>query len=128
MWRIGGDKMQISDEIIKVLEYMCDKVGVTIDWTSNNILPYVQQLGGKFIRWEIGTSISWIVISIISVVVAFLIIKFADMDGLESLIFATVIILATIIIGCQIFDIIECYTFPEKAIYDYIQKYLRMNS
>ena len=128
MWRIGGDKMQISDEIIKVLEYMCDKVGVTIDWTSNNILPYVQQLGEKFIRWEIGTSISWIIISIISVVVAFLIIKFADMDGLESLIFATVIILATIIIGCQIFDIIECYTFPEKAIYDYIQEYLRMNS
>ena len=128
MCRIGGDKMQISDEIIKVLEYMCDKVGVTIDWTSNNVLPYVQQLGEKFIRWEIGTSISWIIISIISVVVAFLIIKFADMDGLESLIFATVIILATIIIGCQIFDIIECYTFPEKAIYDYIQEYLRMNS
>ena len=128
MWRIGGDKMQISDEIIKVLEYMCDKVGVTIDWTSNNVLPYVQQLGEKFIRWEIGTSISWIVISIISVVVTFLIVKFTDMDGLESLIFATVIILATIIIGCQIFDIIECYTFPEKAIYDYIQEYLRMNS
>ena len=120
--------MQVSDEIIKVLEYMCDKVGVTIDWTSNNVLPYVQQLGEKFIRWEIGTSISWIVISIISVVVAFLIVKFADMDGLENLIFATVIILATIIIGCQIFDIIKCYTFPEKAIYDYIQEYLRMNS
>ena len=128
MCRIGGDKMQVSDEIIKVLEYMCDKVGVTIDWTSNNVLPYVQQLGEKFIRWEIGTSISWIVISIISVVVAFLIVKFADMDGLENLIFATVIILATIIIGCQIFDIIKCYTFPEKAIYDYIQEYLRMNS
>ena len=128
MCRIGGDKMQVSDEIIKVLEYMCDKVGVTIDWTSNNVLPYVQKLGEKFIRWEIGTSISWIVISIISVVVAFLIVKFADMDGLENLIFATVIILATIIIGCQIFDIIKCYTFPEKAIYDYIQEYLRMNS
>ena len=128
MWRIGGDKMQISDEIIKVLEYMCDKVGVTIDWTSNNVLPYVQKLGEKFIRWEIGTSISWIVISIISVVVTLLIVKFADMDGLERLIFATVIILATIIIGCQIFDIIKCYTFPEKAIYDYIQEYLRMNS
>lgn len=119
--------MQISDEIIKVLEYMCSKIGVTIDWTSSNVLPYIQQLGEKFIKWEIGTSVSWIIISIISVGIAFLIAKFANMDGLENLISVTMVIVAVIIIGCQIFDIVECYTFPEKAIYDYIQDYLRIH-
>ena len=48
--------MQISDEIIKVLEYLCTKIGLTIDWTSSNVLPYVEQLCGKFVKWEIGTN------------------------------------------------------------------------
>ena len=116
--------MQVSDEIIKVLEYMCDKVGVTIDWTSNNVLPYIQQLGEKFIRWEIGTSIGWIALTVVSIIIAFLFVKFCDLDGLEDIFFWLTIIGAIIVIGFQVFDIIECYTFPEKAIYEYIQHYL----
>lgn len=50
--------MQISDEIIKVLEYLCTRIGLTIDWTSSNVLPYIEQLCGKFVKWEIGTSIT----------------------------------------------------------------------
>ena len=124
MWRIGGDKMQISDEIIKVLEYMCSKIGVTIDWTSSNVLPYIQQLGEKFIKWEIGTSIGWIVLAVVSTIIAFIFAKIVDWDGAEAVVFWIAVIVSIIVIGCQAFDIVKCYTFPEKAIYDYIQNYL----
>jgi hypothetical protein len=49
---------------------------------------------------------------------------FADLEGFEWVIFAVVAMIAIAIIGCQVFDIIECKTFPEKAIYDYIQHML----
>ena len=43
--------MQISDEIIKVLEYLCTKIGLTIDWTSSNVLPYVYKVGDRNIYY-----------------------------------------------------------------------------
>lgn len=63
--------MVASDEIIKVLEYLCSKIGLTIDWTNKNIFPYIEQLCGKFIRWEIATSTVWIVIAVVALVVAY---------------------------------------------------------
>lgn len=116
--------MQISDEVIKILEYLCSKIGITIDWTNNNVLPYVEQLCTKFIKWEIGTSTGWIVIALVSVIIGLIFAKIVDMDGFEKLIFWCIVIVAILIIGAQSFDIIKCYTFPEKAIYDYIQPYL----
>ena len=116
--------MQVSDEVIKILEYLCDKIGVTIDWTNNNVLPYLEQLCGKFVKWEIGTSIAWIVLTIIAVIITLIFSKVVDWEGVESVIFWCVVVAAVIVIGCKTFDIIECYTFPEKAIYDYIQSYL----
>lgn len=137
--------MQVSDEIIKVLDYLCEKVGVTIDWTNANVLPYLEQLCTKFIRWEIATSIAWLVIGVILGVIGCSLIKIAKkywsihLEKVEksrydefystiSIVYYTIagflILTAIIITPVQIFDIIECYTFPEKAIYDYIQTML----
>ena len=71
--------MQLSNEIIKVLEYLGEKIGITIDWTSNNAIPYLEQLCGKFIKWEIGTSIGWIVFMFILVIIE---ISFASVKSL----------------------------------------------
>lgn len=119
--------MQVSDEIIKVFEYLCSKIGLTIDWTSSNILPYVEQLCGKLVKWEIGTSITWIGITIMTTIITLIFSKVADWDGLEKTIFWCVVCGAIAVIGRQVFDIVECYTFPEKVIYDYIQSVLSNN-
>ena len=109
--------MQISKEIIEVLDYLGSKVGLTIDWTSENVLPYIQQLCDKFISWEIATSIVWIVIAVLSVIVVAILTKVSYGDGF-CVIFISIV--AVIIIGCQTFDIVECKTFPEKTIFEYI--------
>lgn len=124
--------MQISDEVIKILEYLGEKIGVTIDWTSNNVLPYVEQLCKKFILWETNTSFAWIWIAggvvILSLVLAILIHCSLCGDGVEWFIFGVITLAAIVVIGCQVFDIIECQTFPEKAIYDYIQWHIGSGS
>ena len=120
--------MYISDEVIKILEYLCDKIGITIDWTSNNVLPYVEQLCTKYITWEISTSYAWIGIMCALVIVGLIFSKIANMDGFEKVIFWTIVITAFIVVGAQIFDIIECKTFPEKTVYDYIQLQLNNSS
>lgn len=109
--------MQISKEIIEVLDYLGSKVGLTIDWTSENVLPYIQQLCGKFISWEIATSIAWIVISVLAIIVVAILEKLFDGDGF----FIVPVVIAAVLIICfQTFDIVECKTFPEKTIFEYI--------
>lgn len=46
-----------SEELIKVLDYLFSKFGVAVDWTSNNVFPYLQTLAEKLVRFEINTSI-----------------------------------------------------------------------
>ena len=120
--------MSLSNEIINVLEYLGRQIGITIDWTSENVMPYVEQLCEKFILWEVNTSFAWIgimaVAMLLSLITAILMNRFGLMYGAEWILFALVVALAIAVIGTQIFDIIECRTFPEKAIYDYIKFHL----
>ena len=44
--------------------------------------------------------------------------------ALFVLILITEVLIALFVIPTQVFDIIECCTFPEKAIFDYIKPYL----
>ena len=121
--------MYISDEIIKVLEYLGSEIGLTIDWTSNNVLPYIEQLCEKFIIWEVNTSFAWIVImwcaTILALIFTIIIYKCIDWGGAEWFIFGMVLTATICVTGVQVFDIIECKTFPEKTIYDYIQYYMQ---
>lgn len=49
----------MGSEIIKVLDALCDKVGIVIDWTSENILPQLEELSCKLVSYELWTSVFW---------------------------------------------------------------------
>lgn len=111
--------MIVSDEIIKVLDYLCNKIGFTIDWTSANVVPYVEQLCGKLVEYEFWTSVAWIVIVIVVALASLICLKF-NWDGIQYALVICIFITMFIVVGQQTFDIIECKTFPEKTVYDYI--------
>ena len=118
--------MQVSDQIIEVLNYLGEKLGVTIDWTSENVWPYVQTLCGKYINWEIATSVVWIVIGIALIILAIIAFKGArnpniNDEGFLYLVFIVLLIFGILIIFTQIFDIIKCIYIPELQIYEYIK-------
>ena len=60
----------MSEEIIKILDALAEKFGLAIDWTSANVIPYLQQLCGKYITYEIAISIVWMLIGICLLVVS----------------------------------------------------------
>lgn len=118
--------MQLSNEIIQILEYLGSKIGVTLDWTSENVVPYAEQLVQNFVKWEFSTSLAWIIIALCASIAMFIFAKVVkNLDGFQWVLFVFVAVVSFIIISCQIFDMIECQVFPEKAIYDYIQMYIR---
>ena len=127
--------MTISSEIIEVLDYLGEKFGIAIDWTNNNVLPYLQALVDKFIKWEISTSILWIAIAAFIIVMAITLINLKGFREINEETYgmlwvpAGLLILGFFVVICvQIFDIIECNIFPEKVLYDFIKTMLNQNS
>ena len=127
--------MTVSSEIIEVLDYLGEKFGIAIDWTSNNVLPYLQTLADKFIKWEISTSIVWIIIAVFVMVGMIVLINLKGVREINEETYgmlwvpAGLLILGFFVVICvQIFDIIECNIFPEKVLYDFIKTMLNQNS
>lgn len=122
--------MTISDQIIAVLNDLCTKFGVAIDWSSENAIPYLQTLCEKYINYEIATSIVYIVMACVGIAITIFIGKKIDFDKYGELCLLS--ILAAIILGAasiiaiivNTFDIIECLTIPEKTIFEYVKTLL----
>ena len=122
----------MSKEVIKILDTFAEKFGIAIDWTSVNVLPYLQQLYDKCVMYEIVTSVIWILLGICLLFVGKYLIRMmkycwkkykedwasdCDIIAIGLGVFAGLAIVGgIIIILCQIFDIVTCITFPEKII------------
>ena len=116
----------MSDEIIKVLDDLSERAGIAIDWTSQNILPYLQELCDKYISYEIWTSAVYIFICLTSAILMLYGISklWNDVeDDFLFIAFGIVLIVSLIVMIVQIIDIVTALTFPEKLIYEYISCY-----
>lgn len=127
----------MSEEVIKILDALAEKFGLAIDWTSANVLPYLQQLCGKYVTYEIATSVVWILIGICLLFVGKYSIEkakqywkkyeedtYSDYDVITvmfGILAGCVIVGGIIVILCQTFDIVTCITFPEKIIIEELQ-------
>lgn len=121
----------ISNEIIKVLDALCDKFGIVVDWSSENVLPYLNTLIDKCVNYEITTSIYWIFIAVIAggfgiyfCIHGKYIGKKTDWDeGFGIFTIGLICLFASlVIIPCQIHDLIQCFTFPELTVFNQIQQ------
>ena len=119
--------MSFSSQFIEVLDALCDKIGIAIDWTSQNVMPYVTDLAARIIAYEIWTSAAWIVIMAIVFLIAWKMTKNMckadDPDSEWFLGWAIRIAVGLFCfgeIGFEVFDIIEAVALPEKTLYDFI--------
>ena len=124
----------LSEEIIKVLDALAEKFGLAVNWTSANVIPYLEQLCGKYVNYEVATSVVWLIFGIIIGIIGFVSYKYVNKNkdfgvtkypmisddyflrGLAYCGIICVFVLSISIIMCQIFDIVTCFTFPEKII------------
>lgn len=141
--------MTVSEQIIQVIDTLCEKFGVAINWTSQNVIPYIEVLCKKLVNYELVTSIAWTVFAIL-ISVAFVIIcrvwynkvlcrdkEFCEKRGIKPdnrldwedhvglMVFIGFTIFVCVVSGFvlikQIGDIIKCITFPEMYVFEYIK-------
>lgn len=131
----------MSQEIIKVLDNLAQKFGIAIDWTNQNILPYLQDLMSRYISLQNAYAIIWIVISAIILIISFIImfksinkikkdskqIKFYDvLDDSPSAFWGIIcssffILIFLIVILCNIFGLFQNIFTPEITILNYLR-------
>lgn len=132
----------VSDQIIKVLDNLCDKFGLAIDWSSKNIQPYLEELMAKAVNYKFSIATMWLIIGIILFVIGCIGIKLGifcgkkyyeiientdwDIAAFTVLLFSIIVLICSILmIFDSISSMIACKTFPEKVIIDMAQSYLQ---
>lgn len=133
--------MSFSNELITVLDYLAQKLGIVIDWTSDNVTPYLKDLCDRFIEYEIFNSYmtigAWAVFLLFFVcwlIPTHIIAKNRlnwDWDHITCWVAGVAwvgfIICSIGTIASAIYEgfhIVECWKMPEKVIIEYVQNLL----
>ena len=128
----------MNKEILEALNQLTDKFGIAVDWSNQNALPYLRDLMGRLVRYEIITSVVWLIVGALFVLSAIWWLKFIkyarkkyeDIGGsndwdvaatVAAFAMFIVVLLGIIIVLCQIGDIIQCVVLPEGVILEYIK-------
>lgn len=131
-------EVTVSDQIIQVLDALCNKFGLAIDWGAQNVLPYAQELMGKMVSYELWTSLVWVGFELLYIAiygfVSFRLFKiydelYADDKELCAILFwviggfmATLCIIGFFI---DLESVITCLTFPEKIVFEMMQSMMK---
>ena len=134
--------MTVSEQIISVLDTLCEKFGIAINWTSENVVPYVEILCRKLVTYEIATSIAWLIFDILILVASIILVKKfgpkvvkgafyeEEMGWMITFVFGGIgigiaMVCSIIDIGYQVDDIIKCLTFPEMYVFEYVSNLVK---
>ena len=129
--------MNVSEQIIQVLDVLCEKFGLVVDWTNANITPYLTELCSRICTYEITTSVFWMIIGAMMIIGSIIYYKhswknpinwdtyditFKQVNGIVSIAFLIIgVLTGTIMIITQSLDIIQAICIPELTIIEKIQ-------
>lgn len=129
----------MSEEIIKILDELGKRFGVVIDWSNQNIIPYLQELLKRFICYQNITACVWIIISIVMTISGVVMIKFLNkwkksdnydkdycsddvmLATLEYIFSICIIALGIGLMIGNILGIAKNICMPEMVVYEYIK-------
>lgn len=60
----------MSEEIIKVLDYICAQLGIAVDWSAENVMPQVMDVLGRYRVYKIAISVFLILFFAIILIMA----------------------------------------------------------
>ena len=55
------ENIAFSSQFIEIFDHLCQKFGIAIDWTAQNVVPYITALCGRFIKYIIVKDIILII-------------------------------------------------------------------
>ena len=114
-----------------MLQKLAEQFGLALDFSKENVIPYLQQLAERVVKYEVGQSIFWMIIGIICIIVGiglfvFVYKKVTAEEYFDECILMLLGIIAVLffcagigIACCQINDLILCEYLPEKILLRY---------
>lgn len=122
--------MTVSSQIIEVLDAICQKFGIVIDWSADTIIPYVTELVQKIAKFSIGKNIFYISINVFLIILGIWLIRKAIVDSnklgyeIEGFMYcsgAICIIVALIWGSVSVVALIKAITLPELVAFEYVK-------
>lgn len=131
----------MSEQIIQVLDEIAARFGIAIDWTQTNVVPYLQELMGRYVQYRIIestiTAISMVLVSVLFIALTiFLLWRYKvtwdnDKENLLWLcgcavsgVIGTIVIIGTLVtVPACITTIISCATIPELQMLNLLQSF-----
>lgn len=130
----------MSEEIIKVLDDLGKRLGIAIDWSNQNIIPYLQDLMSRFVTLQNSKAITWIILCLIGFIIGIILIiklnkwkksekfdnsyssddSFVFYTSLCLMIFFQIVFL--IILLCNLFGLYQNIFMPEFTMLQYIKE------
>ena len=116
----------MENKVVEVIDALCDKFGIAVDWTSENIFPYLQDLMERFVKYTILKNSLSIFFVVLITLLSFNFYKKRRGSNTDSEIFGGIVFFLCfsgflfIVPTCS-FEIITAITIPEKIIIETIQ-------
>ena len=126
----------MNEELIKTLTELAKKFGVAIDWTSQNALPYVQELASRIVKFEVATSVLWAIVGAMFIIsfrwwmpfIKYLARKekedtynmYGFYKALAMVGMIITMIIGGLVISQQAYDLIQCAILPETVVLRYL--------
>lgn len=115
-----------NNQLVELLKELANQMGIAVDWTSQNIRPYIVDIMGRLARYEIFTSVIWILFFVIVILISLKLLKMSykkskdeedywdeEMCGGTAFVLGGVILFASICIIAQCYDIGKSIYTPE---------------
>ena len=136
----------MADQIIQVIEALCEKFGIVIDWSAKSLVPVITELANRYANYVLFTNIAYIAIYIVLVIVGIKFSKWASgkakehggfsewayNDEFTSIMFTVFLIMYIIVMVvyslvmtvCIIPETIQAITIPEILFAYKVMSYL----
>ena len=128
-----------NNQLVELLKELANQMGIAVDWTSQNIRPYIIDIMGRLARYEIFTSIIWILFFVIVILIASKLLKMSyknlkdeenwtwdeEWFGYSAIVLGGVILFASFCIIVQCHDIGEAIYTPELLLIEKLKSLSR---
>lgn len=112
-----------------MLQKLAEQFGLALDFSKENVIPYLQQLAERVVKYETCQSIFWLVFGTILLLVGIVMIVLAiknvitwDEDTIIGFIIVGFVLglIGSFVVCQQISDLILCKYLPEKILLRYV--------
>ena len=130
----------MNSEVSEVLNALGEKFGLFVDWSQQNVQPYIEDLMQRVVQYNLAINICWLVVSIFFFIIGVIFIsriikRVNSVDGIpideEPIAIVTTvlsifsIIMGVLLIPVTIGEIFQCLYLPEMVFIEELKSLMK---